>query len=169
MMRVRFPSPAPKIYCSLKTKHEAAEGGEGGVAEDHVEAEEEEDRQRDRDRRRHHQAHLVVGMVVVDAVDDEVHPPAEGVVGLPVEDQPVQPVLGQRPEGEAARRDQDHLPGVPALRRADDLHRDDHRDEDDRRDRRVDPREVVEEFALEERRRCRQLIGAFVGLHLAEC
>ena len=55
------------------------------------------------DRRRHHQPQLVVGMVVVDAVDDEVHAAAEGVVGLPVEDEPVQPVLGQRPDPDAGR------------------------------------------------------------------
>ena len=73
-------------------------------AEDQREGEEEEGGERDRDRRRHHQAELVVGMVVVDAVDDEVHAAAEGVVGLPVEDEPVQPVLGQRPDPNPARQ-----------------------------------------------------------------
>ena len=75
-----------------------AKSGKAGVPKISAEGEEEERRQRDRDRRRHHQPHLVVGMVVVDAVDDEVHAAAEGVVGLPVEDEPVQPVLGQRPD-----------------------------------------------------------------------
>ena len=46
---------------------------------------------------------LVVGVVVVDAVDDEVEPAADRVVGLPVEDLAVQPVLGQRPDQRARR------------------------------------------------------------------
>ena len=37
-------------------------------------------------------------MVVVDAVDDPVEPGAEAVLGLEVEDQPVHPVLRERPE-----------------------------------------------------------------------
>ena len=60
---------------------------------------------------RHDQPQLVVGMIVVDAVDDEVHAVAEGVVRLPVEDQPVQPVLGQGPDGHAAQGEQDQRPG----------------------------------------------------------
>ena len=83
---------------------EAAEEREGGRgAEDQREGEEEEGRQRDRHRGGHHQPQLVVGVVVVDAVDDEVHAAAEGVVGLPVEDEPVQPVLGQGPDADPGR------------------------------------------------------------------
>ena len=37
-------------------------------------------------------------MVVMDAVHDEVEAAAERVVGLPVEDEAVQPVLGERPD-----------------------------------------------------------------------
>ena len=48
-------------------------------------------------------------MVVVDAVDDEVEPAAQGVIRLPVEDEPVQPVLGQGPDQEAELR-----PAAPA-------------------------------------------------------
>jgi hypothetical protein len=158
-----------RVVVDEVAEHEAAEGGVGGVAEDEQEAEEEEGRERDRHRRRHHQAQLVVGMVVVDAVDDEVHPPAEGVVGLPVEDQAVEPVLGERPEGEAAEVDEHHLPGVPAFGHPDPLRRDDHRHEHDRRDRRMDPGEEVEEFALEEGRRRGQPLSALVSLHLPQC
>src|SRR5665811_805629 len=93
----------------------AEERVRGGRAEDQGEGEEEERRQRDRDGRRHHQPQLVVGVVVVDAVDDEVHAPPEGVVGLPVEDQPVQPVLRQCPDPDPAEAEQEQLPGGLAL------------------------------------------------------
>ena len=53
---------------------------------------------------RHHEPHPVVRMVVMDAVDDEVEPAADRVVGLPVEDQTVQPVLGERPDQRARAR-----------------------------------------------------------------
>ena len=52
---------------------------------------------------RHDQAEPVVGVVVVDAVHDEVEAAAERMIGLPVEDEPVQPVLGQRPDQQAER------------------------------------------------------------------
>ncbi len=41
-------------------------------------------------------------MVVMDAVDDPVDPSAYPTLGLEVEDDSVDPVLGQRPEGIAA-------------------------------------------------------------------
>ena len=43
-------------------------------------------------------------MVVVDAVDDPVHPRAEALLGLEVEHDPVQPVLEQRPQRVATDR-----------------------------------------------------------------
>ena len=59
----------------------------------------------------------------------------------------------------------DQLPGGEAVGGGHPLHRDDDRDEDDRRDRRVDAGEEVEEFALEELRRSRELLGPVVSLH----
>ena len=66
------------------------------------------------------------------------------------------------PPSEQAASCQDAVAAVDAQP----LHRDDHRHEDDRRDRRVHPREEVEEFALEERRGGRELLGPLVSLHL---
>ena len=123
---------------------EAGEEGEAGVAEDQPEGEQEEPRQRDRDRGRHHQAHAVVRVVVVDAVDDEVHTATDRVVGLPVEDEAVQPVLGQGPDRCSGQGQQDQLPDRVAAVDPQPLHRDDHRDEDDSRDRGVDPGEEIE-------------------------
>ena len=81
---------------------EAREEGIGrGGPEDQGEQPEEQGRERDADRRRHDQPERIVRVVVVDAVDDEVEPAAERVVGLPVEDEPVQPVLGERPDQQA--------------------------------------------------------------------
>ena len=110
-------------------------------------------------------------MVVVDAVDDEVHAAAEGVVGLPVEDEPVQPVLGQGPDrdpglasaapGSQGLRGRDRPPATPwTTTTGMKIHRGDGG---------VDAGEEVEEFALEERGGCRELLGAVVGLHLAQC
>ena len=96
---------------------------------------------------------LSFGMVVVDAVDDEVHARADRMVGLPVEHLAVEPVLGKGPE-HAGRRG----PGATlssAARAAVDAEpdeADDHGHEDQRGDGRVDPREEVEEPGLEERR-----------------
>ena len=69
----------------------------------------EAERERDAHRRRHHEPERVVRMVVVDAVDDPVEPGAESVLGLEVEDQPVHPVLGERPEDVAGEHEADHL------------------------------------------------------------
>ncbi len=130
-----------------------------------VKAKKKSSGERDRHCRRHHQAQLVVRVVVVDAVDDEVHAPAEGVVGLPVEDEAVQPVLGQRPDRDPAEAQPDQGERSVAAVRAQPLHRDDDGDEDDRRDRRVHPGEEVEEFALEQLGGVRELLGPAVGVH----
>jgi len=137
----------------------------GGRAEDQREAEEEERRERDRDGRWHHQPQLVVGMVVVDAVDDEVHLTPEGVVWLPMEDEPVQPVLGQGPDRDAGQAEPDQLQRAVAARRAEPLHSHHHRHEDDRRDRRMHPGEEVEEVAVEQLRGRRELVGTAGGVH----
>ena len=91
-------------------------------------------------------------MIVVNAVDDEVHPPPGVVVGLPVKEQAVQPVLGQGPDAEPADRQRDQLQCREAAVSSEPLHGYDHRDEDDRRDRGVDPGEEVQEGAVEELR-----------------
>ena len=78
------------------------EGVGRGRAHDQDERDDEPGGQRHADRRRHHEAHRVVGVVVVHAVDDPVEPRAEAVLGLEVEDDPVDPVLAQGPEGVAA-------------------------------------------------------------------
>ena len=73
-------------------------------------------------------------MVVVDAVDDEVESAAQRVIRLPVEDEPVQPVLGQGPDQEA-EGDQEHdVSGAITSPVGPQPHaRDDHGQEDDRR------------------------------------
>ncbi len=82
----------------------SAESGRIASAEDQKEDPEHERPQRDADRRWHHQAQRVVRMIVVDAVDDPVHPRAEALLRLEVEDDPVQPVLEQRPQRIAGER-----------------------------------------------------------------
>ena len=63
--------------------------------------------------------------------------------------------------------EQRQLPGGVAAVGPQPLHRDDHRHEDDRRDRRVDAGEEVEEVALEKLWGGRELLGAVVSLHRA--
>ena len=99
-------------------------------------------------------------MVVVDAVDDEVHPAADRVVGLPVEEHAVQPVLGQRPDHEAGDDQQRRSERALAVVGAEPDARDDHGHEDDRGHRGVDPREEVEEPVLEEAA-ARRSVGLF--------
>ena len=70
---------------------------------------EEEHGERDAGAGWHDEPQPVVRVVVVDAVDDEVKPGADRVVGLPVEDQPVEPVLGERPDEDAERDEQGEL------------------------------------------------------------
>jgi hypothetical protein len=102
-------------------------------------------------------------MVVVDAMNDEVQAVADRVVGIPVEDLAVQPVLRQRPEPKPRDREGDQLERPLAVARAEHDQGDDHRDVDQRRHHRMDPREEVEEAALEQRRRGAQPGGAFTG------
>jgi hypothetical protein len=138
-------------------------GGRG--SEDQREAPEEERRQRNADRGWHHEPQLVVRVVVVDAVDDEVHAAPEVVVRLPVEDQPVQPVFGQRPDPEARNGEKEELPAHEAAVGSQPLHHREHREEDDRRDRRMDPGEEVEEAAIEQLRRCGQALCSRLVIH----
>ena len=62
-----------------------------GIAESGTKGEQEEDGERDADRRWHDQPQPIVGMIVVDAVHDEVEATAQWVIGLPVEDETMQP------------------------------------------------------------------------------
>jgi hypothetical protein len=138
-------------------RDEPGEDREGlGRPEDEDIEPEEESGERDADGRRHHQAHRVVGVVVVDAVDDEVEAVTAAELGLPVEEQAVEPVLGQRPDREPRQEEQRDAGGrqAPIDPEADAGDHDRH--EDDRRDSRVDPGEEVEEAALEHRRRGRE-------------
>jgi hypothetical protein len=137
------------------------ESGEGrervrSAEDQHVEPEEERG-ERDADGGRHHQPHRVVGVVVMDAVDDEVEPVAAPELRLPVEQQPVQPVLGQGPDRDPREEEQRGCPDRQAPVDPEPDPPDHHRHEDDRWDRGVDAGEEVEEAALEHRRRGREL------------
>ncbi len=136
----------------------------GGVARAHDEVHDAEDDrpQRDRDGRRHHQAHRVVGVVMVDAVDDPVHPCSQTVLGLEVEDEPVQPVLEQGPD-RIAGGEQKHHRADAHLREAPGGHQHDGRHEDHHRDGRVHARERIQDARLEHRRRGAQHIRAAPG------
>ena len=131
-------------------------------SEDEREQSEEQGRERDADRRRHDQPERIVGVLVVDAVHDEVEPGAERVVGLPVEDGAMQPVLAERPDQEAGEEEPGDLEDVIAAVEPRPQTDDHDRDEDDRRDRWVNSREEVEEAALEEWRRRAQAIGSLL-------
>jgi len=99
-------------------------------------------------------------MVVVDPVDDEVQAGANRMVGLPVEDEAVQPVLEQGPDAEAAGDQERQLPRHVAAGGAEPHSGDDDRDEDERRDRGVDAAEEVEEATLEQAWRGLEPLGA---------
>src|SRR4051794_29271120 len=131
-------------------------------AEDqHVETEEQR-RQGDADGGGHDEPHRVVRMVVMDAVDDEVETVAPAELRLPVEEQAVEPVLGQRPDPEAGGEHQGGGAGCEASVDPEPDAADDDRDEDDRRDRRMDAGEEIEKAALEHRRRGREAGCALV-------
>src|SRR5215208_7950710 len=83
----------------------------------------------------HDQPHRVVGMVVVDAVDDEVEAVAAPELGLPVEEEPMEPVLGQRPDADTDGNEQDGGAGGKTPVDAQPNSGDQDRDEDDRRHR----------------------------------
>jgi hypothetical protein len=137
---------------------EAGEEREGGGRpEDQDVGPEEEGRQRDAHGRRHHEPHRVVGMVVMDAVDDAVEPVAAAELRLPVEDEPMQPVLGHGPDPEAREDQQGGLEPAEAAIDPDPDSADHDGNEDDRRNRGMDAGEEVEEPALEHRRRGREL------------
>jgi hypothetical protein len=142
---------------------EPREGREGvrRPEDQHVEPEEESG-ERHADGGGHDQPHRVVRMVVMDAVDDEVEAVAAAELRLPVKEEPVEPVLGQRPDREPGEEEEDggadgESPVDPEPDPADH-----HRDEDHRRDDRMDPGEEVEEAALEHRGRGRELGCALV-------
>ena len=83
-------------------------------------------------------------MIVVDAVDDPVQARTDALLGLEVEHDPVQPVLGQRPEQVAAEDPHDRPPARAADHSLDQQDRD-HRTEQDRRHGRMHARELVEQ------------------------
>jgi hypothetical protein len=127
-----------------------------GHPEDQGEEAEEDRGEGDARGGRHHEPHRVVRVVVMDAVDHEVEAVAARELRLPVEHEAVEPVLGRGPDhdagGDQQRRRQTREPAVDSDPRA----RDDHRDEDDRREGGVNSGEEVEEAALEHRRRGRK-------------
>jgi hypothetical protein len=91
-------------------------------------------------------------MVVVDAVDHPVQAhPELAVERLEVEDRAVQPVLEQRPEDVARHEQHEALHGPHAAQARHEQDGDDGH-EDQRRDRRVDTRERIQQPALEHRR-----------------
>ena len=110
------------------------------------------------DRRRHDQPHRVVGVVVVNPVDDPVQPGADALLGLEVEDQPVHPVLGEGPEDVAGQHQPDHLSCRGLTASADGERDHDRRDEDQDRDHRMDARQPVEDVRVEHPRRGLQRI-----------
>src|SRR3954467_8397041 len=77
--------------------------------EQDIEAEEESG-EGDADGGGHQQPHRVVRVVVMNAVDDEVDPVTAPELRLPVEEEAVQPVLRQGPDGEPAEEEQDYGP-----------------------------------------------------------
>ncbi len=92
----------------------AKRGYAGRRPEDQREQPEEQGRERDADRRRHDQPERIVGVLVMDAVHDEVEPAAERVIGLPVEDETVQPVLAERPDQQPGEEQSGDLEDVVA-------------------------------------------------------
>jgi hypothetical protein len=77
-------------------------------------------------------------MVVVDAVDDEVEAIAAAELRLPVEEQAVEPVFGQRPDADPDREHEDGGPDREPSVDSEPQSPDHHGHEDDRRDGRVD-------------------------------
>ena len=155
-----------RVVVEQVSEDESSEDRVGaGRAEDQRVDPEEEGGERHADRRRHHEPQAVVGMVVVNSVDDEVQTAPDRVVGLPVEDEPVEPVLGQGPDHEPERDQQAEADrAVTAVGGQPDGRYDD-RHEDDRRDRRVNPREEVEEAVLKQGRRRAQSGCPPLGCH----
>ena len=96
-----------------------------------------------------------------------MQPCADALLGLEVEHDPVQPVLGQRPEQVAAER---ATAASPSRRRARSARtttrKHDHRAEQDRRHRRVHARELVEQVGVEHARRGAQHVAAAQALEL---
>jgi hypothetical protein len=89
-----------------------------------------------------------VGVVVVDAVDNPVEAGARSGLRLEVEDQPVDPVLHQRPEQPAAGDQPDRLAGAQVGRAEREQDRD-RGQEDQRRNDWVHARQAVEQVRLE--------------------
>ena len=95
--------------------------------------------------------HRVVGVVVVDAVDDPVQPCAELALRLEMEDRAVDPVLGERPERVPAEEAEPRLPQRKASER-ECSENDDRRGEEKQRRDGPAPRESVESRGKEWRR-----------------
>ena len=73
----------------------------------------------------------------------------DALLGLEVEDEPVQPVLEERPEQVAREHQADDLQRGGLAARAGHEQDDDRRNEDQRRDHGMDAREPVEQIRLE--------------------
>ena len=105
------------VVVAQVAEDEPREGGAGvRRPENQGEEAEEERREGDADGRGHDQPHRVVGMVVVDAVDHEVEPVAATELGLPVEEEAMEPVLGQGPDGEPPARTRSAVLPAPTPR-----------------------------------------------------
>ena len=98
-------------------------------------------------------------MVVVDAVDHPVQPPADAVVRLEVEEGAVAPVLAESPEEIPGGRCEQRLaePEVAHAEKAEDRH---HRQEHDGRCGGMGPGQAVERRRRKDRRRGFERIGA---------
>ncbi len=130
------------------------------VGADH-EVERGDDDHADRNAHRggHDEAHRVVWVVVVDAVDDPVKACADPILGLEVKDDPVQPVLEERPRQVAADEEAGEDEHGEMLKGEDREHND-RRREDDHRHRRMHAREEVEQAGVEHPRRRAQRVCA---------
>ena len=140
-----------------------AEGERVVAAQHEPEQPGEQQRERDAGRRRHHEPHRVVGMIVVDAVDHPVQARAEPALGLEVEDDAVEPVLHQRPDGVAAHDEGERVERADARDPEDQQRGDDGEVEDDGH-RRMHPREPIQQRGAEHRWGGLQVLGVYGAL-----
>ena len=89
----------------------------GARSERADEQREEAGGERDRDDGRHHGPERIVGVVVVDAVEDPVQPRAEPALRFEMEDRAVDPVLGEGPERISPEEAESRLPQRKASER----------------------------------------------------
>ena len=153
------------VVGEIARQETGAEREVSGIAGHQVEAVDEQRGQGDAHRGGHYQPHRIVGMVVVDPVDDPMQSGADAAVGLEMEHDAVQPVLGQRPEQVAAEQVEDGQPAC-ATDHALHEHERDRRPEQDRRHARVHARELVEQVRIEHARRGAHELAAAQPLEL---